>query len=268
MRRRIRRNVKVRRVVRRLELWSVFKVAAVCHACCYGVTLGVGALLWRAALRNGIIGNLEKFIREIGFADDFRLDGPALWRGVVFGGLALLVINVIGTVLLAFFYNMVAAILGGVVISMLEEAPASPPLGAVPYAVDGTRGARRRRRRAANAAKVVARAGGAAASAGGVMAGPDVDAPGVPAGSVVAAAASGARGARGAALRGPSGNERSGRRSGRRSGATANGSGPTGPSPDPTRSMLVDPTLIAETDERDWFESPIVDENSQPADRS
>ena len=160
MPRRIRRNVRVRRVIRRLELWSVFKVALVCHACCYGVTLGVGTLLWRTALQHGLVGNLEKFMREIGFADDFRLDGPTLWRGAIFGGLGLFAVNVIATVMLAFFYNMVSGLLGGVVVSMLEEAPHASGVRA-PIAAARVR---RRRQDRSSAPSVSARAAAAAAT--------------------------------------------------------------------------------------------------------
>lgn len=117
------RTLRVRRVVRRIELRSVLKLALLAHACCYGVTLGVGALLWKLALRYDLVHNIEKFMSDIGFAQDFRIDGPTLWRVVVRGGAILVVLNTVGTVLLAFFYNTVSGLFGGVVLSMLEEVP-------------------------------------------------------------------------------------------------------------------------------------------------
>ena len=126
-----RRTLRVRRVIRRVELRSVLKLAFITHACCYGVTLGVGALLWKLALRYDLVHNVEKFMSEIGFAQDFRIHGASLWKVLVRGGAILVVLNTVGTLLLAFFYNAVAGLLGGVVLSMLEEVPltrAGPPV--------------------------------------------------------------------------------------------------------------------------------------------
>lgn len=117
------RTLRVRRVVRRVELRSVLKLGLIFHACCYGVTLGVGALLWRLALRYDLVHNLEKFMSQIGFADDFQIDGPTLWRVAVRAGAILVVLNTVLTWLVVFFYNTVSGLIGGVVLSMLEEAP-------------------------------------------------------------------------------------------------------------------------------------------------
>lgn len=122
-RERKRRTLKVRRVIRRVELRSALKLGLIFHVCCYGVTLGVGALLWHLALRFDLVHNLEKFMSQIGFADDFRIDGPTLWRVGVRGGAIIVVLNTIVTWLAAFFYNCVAGLIGGVVVSMLEDAP-------------------------------------------------------------------------------------------------------------------------------------------------
>ena len=117
------RTLRVRRVVRRVELRSVLKLGLLFHACCYGVTLGVGALLWRLAVRYDLVHNFEKFMSQIGFADDFRIDGPTLWRVAVRGGAVLVVLNTVLTWLVVFFYNAVSGLIGGVVLSMLEETP-------------------------------------------------------------------------------------------------------------------------------------------------
>ena len=141
-RERKRRTLKVRRVIRRVELRSAVKLGLIFHVCCYGVTLGVGALLWHLALRFDLVHNLEKFMSQIGFADDFRIDGPTLWRVGVRGGAILVVLNTIVTWLAAFFYNCVAGLIGGVVVSMLEDAPVArrPPVAAPTRLAVGTPG--------------------------------------------------------------------------------------------------------------------------------
>ena len=130
MARRVRRGVKARRVVRRFELWSVAKVAVVFHLVCYALTIALLVVLWRIADRLGTISKLETFLSDFGFSDkaskkSFQLNGGALFHAVSIGGLGLVLLNTIGTVTLAFFYNGVSGLFGGIVVSVLEERTAS-----------------------------------------------------------------------------------------------------------------------------------------------
>lgn len=128
MGRRIRRGVRARRVVRRFELWSVAKVALVLHLLCYALSVGVLIGLWWVAYRFGLVKKFETFLSDYGFSDkatrkDFQLKGPPLLRAVAIGGLVLVGINTLLTVVLAFFYNGVSGLFGGLVVSVLEERP-------------------------------------------------------------------------------------------------------------------------------------------------
>jgi hypothetical protein len=132
MARRVRRGVKARRVVRRFELWSVAKLALVFHLFCFGLTLAVMVALWNVAFRLGTITKLETFLSDFGFSDkvskqDFRLHGDALFRAGALAGLGLVALNTLITVMLAFFYNGVSGLFGGVVVSVLEERPPLSP---------------------------------------------------------------------------------------------------------------------------------------------
>ena len=119
----MRKGIKVRRVVRRFELWSVFKVGLIFHLCCYLVTVGATVVLWTIADRLGTVRRLETFFVDLGW-EKFTLEGSLLFRTLLTGGLLVVAIAVLGTVLLAFFYNCVSGIVGGLVVSVLEEAPA------------------------------------------------------------------------------------------------------------------------------------------------
>ena len=132
MARRVRRGVKARRVVRRFELWSVAKLALVFHLFCYALTVAVLVVLWNVAFRLGTITKLETFLSDFGFSDkvskqDFRLHGDAIFRAGTMAGLGLVALNTLATVLLAFFYNGVSGLFGGVVVSVLEERPPLSP---------------------------------------------------------------------------------------------------------------------------------------------
>ena len=135
----MRKGVKVRRVVRRFELWPVAKVAFFFHLLCYLLTLGVLTGVWFVAGRMGTIKNLERLITRLGW-DEFEAHGDVLFRAAAAIGASLVFVATIATVTLAFFYNMLSGIFGGLVLSVLQEH------------TDGSSMTRRKRRKAARRA--------------------------------------------------------------------------------------------------------------------
>ncbi len=140
----MRKGVKVRRVVRRFELWPVAKVAFFFHLLCYLLTLGVLSGVWFVANRMGTIKNLERLITRLGW-DEFEVHGDVLFRSAVTIGAAMVLVATIATVTLAFFYNMLSGIFGGLVLSVLQEH------------TDGSSLSRRQRRRASRARRKAAK---------------------------------------------------------------------------------------------------------------
>lgn len=131
-RRRIRRGVRVRRVVRRVELWSLFRLAVAFHLMCWAVTMAVLAILTKAIDQAGLLGRLERFLQDAGFAKGFKVNLSVLLRASAGVGLGLVLVAVIATMLLGFFFNGLSGLLGGLVITVLEErvpqARPNPPL--------------------------------------------------------------------------------------------------------------------------------------------
>jgi Transmembrane domain of unknown function (DUF3566) len=136
----VRKGVKVRRVVRRVELWSVAKVAFFFHTFCYLLTLGALVGCWFAADRLGTLDNIEKLVSRLGW-EEFTIHGDVLLRSAALIGASLVVVATIATVAMAFFYNLLSGILGGVVMSVLQEH--------VPEGGPQSRRQRRRMRRVA-----------------------------------------------------------------------------------------------------------------------
>lgn len=140
MRRRFRRGVRLRRLVRRFELWSVLRVALFFHLFCFLLTLAALVVVWQIASSAGLVKNIETFLGDIGFdgkgsksaaegpAQDITLDGQVLLRAAAAIGGVIMVLNTLGTVVMAFFYNMISGMFGGVVMSVLEEIPRPPRL--------------------------------------------------------------------------------------------------------------------------------------------
>lgn len=143
----MRKGVKVRRVVRRFELWPVAKVAFFFHVLCYLLTLGVLTGVWFVADRMGTINNLERLITRLGW-DEFEVHGDVLFRAALAIGASLVLVATIATVTLAFFYNMLSGIFGGLVLSVLQEH------------TDGSSRTRRQRRKAARAVQRARRVAG------------------------------------------------------------------------------------------------------------
>ncbi len=125
-----RQGRRVRRVLRRVELWSVLKISLVFNAIMLGVALLSVALLWGLANTTGVVDDLEGFLRDSGF-EDFRFEGDRLFRQVAFigaiGAMAFTVFTVLATALV----NLISELTGGIRVVIIEEildepAPAAP----------------------------------------------------------------------------------------------------------------------------------------------
>ena len=111
---------KVTRVVRHVDPWSVFKIAAIFNLVLYGVALTAGVLLWNVAYATGTIDNLERFFESFGW-DTFEFKGGeiyhSLWVAGLFG-----VIGLTGAaVLAATLFNLITDLVGGIRFTVLEE---------------------------------------------------------------------------------------------------------------------------------------------------
>lgn len=111
---------RVTRVVRHLDPWSVFKVAALFHFAAYLVTLTSGVLLWRVAASTGTLDNVERWFTQFGW-ETFELDGGEVYHNAWIAGLFLVVAMTGVTVLLATLFNLISDLVGGVRVSVLEE---------------------------------------------------------------------------------------------------------------------------------------------------
>ena len=114
---------RVRRVVRKIDTWSVLKVSALFFFSLVLVLLIAGIILWAAGSSVGAIDSVEKFMRAIGF-EDFHFVGTQLLRGFTAAGLVLVVLGTGLSVLMAVVYNLISDVVGGIELTVLEEAPA------------------------------------------------------------------------------------------------------------------------------------------------
>ena len=122
-RERVSQGRRVRRVVRRVDPWSVLRFSLLFYGCMLLVALVAGVLLWAAALTTGVIDNVERFIKELFALETFAFNGLLLLESTVIGGLVLVLLGTGANVLMAVLYNLTSDVVGGIEVAVLEEEP-------------------------------------------------------------------------------------------------------------------------------------------------
>lgn len=122
---------RVRRIIRKIDAWTVFKVSAVLWAvAALAMVLGL-VMFWSVLNAAEIPDRITEFLVEITLLDegsDPFGDNDAFLRLAIFGSIALSILGCGLTTLLAVMYNLVSDVVGGVEIVVLEEtlAPLTP----------------------------------------------------------------------------------------------------------------------------------------------
>ncbi len=113
---------RVTRVVRSLDTWSVFKVAAIFNLFMLVVTLTTGVLLWKVAVATGTIDNVERGFENVGWqVIDLKSKGGEIFRNALIAGL-FVAIGLTGlAVMLATLFNLITDLVGGIRVTVLEE---------------------------------------------------------------------------------------------------------------------------------------------------
>jgi len=130
---------RVRRIVRRLDPWSVLKVSLVFYVCTYVVTMVAGVLLWNVAERADMITKLEDFVEELGAYERFELLPDVILQRALLIGAILAIVATGLTVLAAVLFNLISDLVGGIRVVVLEEETARParPARSRPVPFDG-----------------------------------------------------------------------------------------------------------------------------------
>jgi hypothetical protein len=111
---------RVRRVVRHIDTWSVFKVASIFVACIWGVVVLASLLIWRAAVTSGSVENTEDFIVDLGF-EDFNFNPQQMFEALLSAGAVIAIAAIFFIWLLTVLFNLICDITGGLRITMIEQ---------------------------------------------------------------------------------------------------------------------------------------------------
>ena len=111
----------MRRTIRHIDPWSVFKVSVLLYACLYVAFLLGGVLLWAAIRRSGLVDNVESFIAEVGSYAVWRIDAGVIYNRAWKIGIVLATAGVAFNVLMAIMFNLISDLVGGVRVTILED---------------------------------------------------------------------------------------------------------------------------------------------------
>jgi len=116
---------RVRRVIRKIDPWTVLKVSLVFNAVMALVTVLGLVVFWSVFVNAGIPERLNELALDIGMEEGISFDGPTYFRIAV-------LLGVVGTILMtglftlgAVIYNLISDLVGGVEFVVLEETSAT-----------------------------------------------------------------------------------------------------------------------------------------------
>lgn len=113
------RSRQARLVIRKVSPWSVFKVSLLFYTCVLAIVLLSLVILWAIAGAMGVITKVTDLAQEL-FAQDFRVDGMWLFGRAIALGVANVVLWSCINVFVAFLYNLISDVVGGVEVTLGE----------------------------------------------------------------------------------------------------------------------------------------------------
>jgi hypothetical protein len=116
---------RVTRIVRRVQLWSVFKVALLGGLVFYLIGLVAVGLLWSIATSAGQIHHIEKFMRDVGF-EDWTFNGVRLFEAAALVGAVMALAGSVLITLAGAVMNLISELTGGIRFTVIEVDHAPP----------------------------------------------------------------------------------------------------------------------------------------------
>ena len=120
-RRRVVQGRRTRRVVRKIDVWTVLKMSVLFYVCVFLVFLIAGIVLWNIAEYFNVITSVDKFIKSLFDLQQFAFRPSVVLQSSVLGGGVLILLGTGANVLAALLYNLISDVVGGVQFIVLEE---------------------------------------------------------------------------------------------------------------------------------------------------
>ncbi len=122
---------RVRRVLRSIDTWTVFKVSILFYIVAYAVMLVAGVLLWNLAYTTGTIENIQEFFKDFGW-ENYQFFGDRIFHASWIIGMFLVVAGTGLNVTLALLFNLISDLVGGIGVTVLEEEVRIVPIESAP----------------------------------------------------------------------------------------------------------------------------------------
>ena len=116
----VRRLRRGRLVIRKIDPWAVLKFSLVFYLCMLVISLLAVGVIFATLKAFGVIHNIEKFLSGLG-EDNVSITGGWLFRWVFLIGLVGSVIASVVTMFMAFLYNLIADVVGGIEMIVTER---------------------------------------------------------------------------------------------------------------------------------------------------
>ncbi len=114
---------RVRRVVRRVDSWSVFRFSLMLYLCALAIGMAAAVGMWIVASISGAIPSIENFITQLFALKKFTFEPLQMFLGTLGIGIVCVFVATLMTVLTGVLFNLISDVVGGVEITVLEEEP-------------------------------------------------------------------------------------------------------------------------------------------------
>jgi hypothetical protein len=114
---------RVRRILRRVDTWSVFRFSAVLYLCGLLIFMAAVVGLWILASGAGAIPSIENFITQLFALKKFHFKAVQLFLATFAIGIVWVFAATLFTVVSAVLYNLISDVVGGIELIVLEEEP-------------------------------------------------------------------------------------------------------------------------------------------------
>jgi hypothetical protein len=112
---------QARVVVRKVGPWSVLKLSLLFYICVMVVIMGALVILYQTLKAIGALESVTELIRDL-FADqNFEIHGDWLFTRGVAVGIVMVVLWTLINVFVAFLYNLISDIVGGIEVTLSER---------------------------------------------------------------------------------------------------------------------------------------------------
>ncbi|MFA5892170.1 MAG: DUF3566 domain-containing protein, partial [Actinomycetota bacterium] len=115
----VRRLRRGRLAIRKIDPWAVFKFSLVFYFCMLIILMLATGVIFTALKGFGVIGNIEQLMQDLEF--DVTISGGLIFRWFFLIGVAGTMVASAITTFMAFLYNLIADVVGGIELLVTER---------------------------------------------------------------------------------------------------------------------------------------------------